>query len=162
MAPKGNGNNPFDMLKNLGDMQDIRKVLGEDFFKHLPLPQWQQTNPDENDQAQGFPRVDLFERNQELIVILEIPGLSSPNEIALSTGPHYIFIKGVIAPLPTRDAQLHLSERYHGPFEREIELPVRVDETSVQASYSQGLLTIRVNKYQADGTKDQVVPIQFD
>lgn len=165
MGSKGReGNNPFDMLKNLGDMKDMKKVLGEDFFKSMPFPQWQQAGfEDDGEDDASFPRIDMFERDKEIVTIIEVPGLSGPQDITLAVGPTFLYVKGVVSSMPIRDGKAHVSERFHGPFEREIELPVRVDESTVQASYAQGLLTIRLTKQQTlEGNRDQFIPIKFD
>lgn len=163
MADKGRENNPFDMLKNLGDMKDMRKVLGDDFFKNMPFPQFQQTNFDESQEEVVFPRVDVIDHGYELVVILEIPGLSSPNEIVLSIGPQEVFVKGVIAPLPGRGESIYRSERFHGPFEREISLPVRVEESDPKASYNRGILTVRLKKRPTvEGNEGSHIPITFE
>ena len=164
MGPKGRDvNNPFEMFKNLGDMKDMKKILGDDFFKNIPFPQWQQMSMNDSDEAGIYPRMDLFERGQELIAAIEIPGVESPTDIALSVGPHSLFVKGSVPALPVREEGVHLGERHHGSFEREIDLPVRVDETSVKASYAHGILTVRVMKYVSpEGEVDQYIPISFE
>lgn len=164
MAEKGrDSNSPFDMLRNIGDMKDMRKMLGEDFFKNIPFPQWQQTNFNEDPEETVFPKVDVFDHGHELVVIVEIPGLTSSNEISLSIGAQEVFVKGVIGPIPSRGEGVYRTERYHGPFEREIGLPVRVEESNPQASYSRGLLTIRLNKRQTTETDtENHIPITFD
>lgn len=165
MGTKGRdvNNNPFEMLKNLGDMKDMKKILGDDFFKNIPFPQWQQMAEDSEDEEVSFPRLDLFESGQELIAVIEIPGLEGPTGISLSVGPYSLFVKGSLPTLPAREGDVHLSERHHGTFEREVEFPVRVDESSVKAAYAQGLLTVRLTKYQSvQGNTDQYIPISFD
>ncbi|QSO53368.1 Hsp20/alpha crystallin family protein [Alicyclobacillus curvatus] len=164
MGTKGRDvNNPFEMLKNLGDMKDMKKILGDDFFKSIPFPQWQQMTENSDEEEETFPRLDLFERGQELIGVLEIPGIESPSEISLSVGPYSLVVKGALPSLSAREGGVHLSERHHGAFEREVEFPVRVDEASVKASYAQGLLTVRVTKYNSDqGNPEQYIPISFD
>ncbi|MCL6453220.1 MAG: Hsp20/alpha crystallin family protein [Alicyclobacillus sp.] len=164
MAEKGRDNsNPFDILKNLGDMKDMKKLLGEDFFRNLPFPQWQQVQEDGTAESDPFPRVDVLDRGDEVMVVLEVPGISSANEIALAVGPKEIYVRGVIAPISSRDGDVYLSERFHGPFEREIELPVRVEESDPKASYSRGLLTVRLKKRSlVEPTGNHAVPISFD
>ena len=164
MGPKGRDvNNPFEILKNLGDMKDMKKILGDDFFKNIPFPQWQQMSMTDSDEPSIYPRIDLFERGQELIAAIEIPGVESPTDIALSVGPHSLYVKGSVPALPAREESIHLTERHHGSFEREIDLPVRVDESSVKASYANGILTVRVTKYVSPkGEVEQFIPISFE
>lgn len=164
MGPKGRDvNNPFEMLKNLGDMNDMKKILGDDFFKNMPFPQWQQLGMNDTEDPDTYPRMDVFERGSELVIVIEMAGVEKPTDISLSVGPHSLYIKGSVSALPVREEHVHLSERHHGPFEREIEFPVRVDESSVKAAYNSGLLTVRVSKYQAtQGEGDQFIPISFE
>lgn len=162
MAPKGKDDgSPFDMFKNMGDMRDIRKILGDDFFKNFPLPQWQQFNNDaESDD--DFPRYDMYERGEEVFLTVEVPGLTGPSDIHIAVTSNCLYLKGSIPGIPSRDASVHVSERFHGPFDREIDLPVRVREDDVSASYSKGLLTIRLVKQSVVEGPESSIPVSFE
>lgn len=162
---QGGSNNPFDMLRNLGDLKDMRKLLGEDFFKNIPFPNMQQGafSPNSDGDDDEIPRVDIYERGPEIIAVFEIPGISRATDVALSIGSDHIHVRGTISEPGYREDRVILSERYHGSFSREVSLPVRVIPDDVQATYRNGLLIVRLQKYGVDeGDTPNFVRIHFD
>ncbi|MCF8563747.1 Hsp20/alpha crystallin family protein [Alicyclobacillus tolerans] len=155
--------NPFDMFRNMGDLKDVKKILGEDFFKNLPFPNMQGGSFfDDSSDEDEFPSVDLYDRGHEVIAVLELPGLQSPTDVSLFVGSTYLRVKGQIgSEIPSREAQIVLSERHHGPFEREIELPDRVVPDKVRASYRNGLLIVSLTKQAVHEGPNDVIPIDF-
>lgn len=106
------------------------------------------------------PRVDMYETPQELVVVAEVPGLSSPENIQLSFRDQSLLIRGMLVrPYQVNDEQMRLSERYFGNFERAIRLPGRALTDQMRAQYHNGLLIIRIPLAPPDGEK--VIPIQF-
>ncbi|WDM03027.1 Hsp20/alpha crystallin family protein [Alicyclobacillus cycloheptanicus] len=155
------------MLGNLGDLGDLRKFLGPDFFKNLPLPNMQNgaffsdaADADEED----FPRVDLYGRgSDEIIAVLELPGLTSSQDVSLSVTSNVLYVKGQITSrFNLRDDTVLLSECHHGPFERKIELPVKVLADQVRAVYRSGLLIVDLVRDKSQDPSDRLVPIDFD
>ena len=58
------------------------------------------------------PRVDMYETPQELVVVAEVPGLSSPEQIQLSFRDQSLLIRGMLVrPYQVLDEQMRLSER---------------------------------------------------
>lgn len=166
MASKKQNQNPFDMLGNLGELGDIQKFLGPDFFKNLPLPNMQNGSffGDKNNRADEdeFPNVDVYSRGREIIVVMALPGLSSSNDVFLSVKSRVLYVKGHIqARFNSNDDNVILSELHHGSFEREIELPERVVEDQVRAVYRSGLLIVYLAKNKAREDTDKFVNIDF-
>lgn len=166
MASKKQNQNPFGMLGNLGELGDIQKFLGPDFFKNLPLPNMQNGSffGDQNNQADEdeFPNVDVYSRGREIIVVMAIPGLSSSNDVSLAVKTKVLYVKGHIQQrFNSRDDTVILSELHHGSFERDIELPERVLEDQVRAVYRSGLLIVYLVKNTARDATDKFVTIDF-
>ncbi|EPZ41136.1 Hsp20/alpha crystallin family protein [Alicyclobacillus acidoterrestris] len=160
----GGQQNPFEYLKNLGDLRDIKKLLGEDFFKHFSMAGF---NADplvrEEETEQVYPAVDIYDLGNEFSVWAEIPGLKR-TDISLQVSSYSLFLRGNV-PTPTgkRNAHVLTSERYVGPFERTIELPVRIRPESVKASYANGLLIIILEKFSpTEGEIHHAVDIEFE
>jgi HSP20 family protein len=167
VASDNKGNNPFDMLKNLGELRDIQKFLGADFFKNMPLPNMQggafSEESTERD-ANEFPRVDLYGRgNDQIVAVMEIPGLTSSSDVTLSVRSNVLTVRGKItAQFNHRDDTVLLSECHHGSFQRKIELQSRVLSDSVEAVYRSGLLVVYLTKDKIYDDPGSVVPINFD
>lgn len=106
------------------------------------------------------PRIDMYETPQELVVVAEVPGLSTPEQIQLSFRDQSLLIRGhLVRPYQVLDEQMRLSERFFGAFERTIRLPGRALTEQMRAQYHNGLLIIRIPLAPPDGEK--VIPIQF-
>ncbi|KRF35833.1 Hsp20/alpha crystallin family protein [Paenibacillus sp. Soil787] len=106
------------------------------------------------------PRVDMYETPQELVVVAEVPGLSSPEHIQLSFRDQSLLMRGMLVrPYQVLDEQMRLSERYFGAFERVFRLPGNAMTAQMRAQYHNGLLIIRIPLAPSDGEK--VIPIQF-
>ncbi|WAH35267.1 Hsp20/alpha crystallin family protein [Alicyclobacillus dauci] len=162
-----NNQNPFDILRNFGDMADIQKFLGPDFFKNIPLPNMQNgsffnDSARTEDKEDEFPRVDLYNRGNEIVAVIEIPGLSSSSDVALGVRPNLLSVKGTItARFNLRDDTVLLSECHHGNFEREVELPIRVIANEVKAVYRSGLLVVYLTKDKSHDGPESLVSIDF-
>ncbi|MGG1514164.1 Hsp20/alpha crystallin family protein [Paenibacillus oryzisoli] len=106
------------------------------------------------------PRIDMYETLQEVVVVAELPGLSSPEQIQLSFHNSALLIRGsLVRPYPVQDDQMKLSERFFGAFERTVRLPARALTAHMRAQYHNGLLIARIPMAPPDDEK--VVPIQF-
>ncbi|NEW07185.1 Hsp20/alpha crystallin family protein [Paenibacillus sp. SYP-B3998] len=106
------------------------------------------------------PRVDMYETPQELVVVAEVPGLSSPEQIQLSFRDQSLLMRGtLVRPYHVLDQQMLLSERFFGSFERTLRLPGRAITEQMHARYHNGLLIIRIPLAPPDGEKQ--IPIQF-
>jgi HSP20 family protein len=106
------------------------------------------------------PRVDMYETPQELVIVAEVPGLSSPEQIQLTFRDQSLLIRGtLVRPYQVLDQHMLLAERFFGEFERVIRLSGRAVTDRMQARYHNGLLIIRIPLAPPDGEK--LIPIQF-
>jgi HSP20 family protein len=92
------------------------------------------------------PRTDVYETEQELIVHMDIAGMSAEDfHVELDDG-----ILKIWGERPTRQQQgkrhYHAMEVQIGPFERRFRLPVVVDPVSIRAIYEHGFLEVRLAK----------------
>ena len=98
------------------------------------------------------PPMDVFETGAEVVVTLEITGLSR-DAIELSLEDDTLVIQGErTAP----SGSFHRMERSHGVFQRQVPLPAAVDPDQVKARYNDGVLTVRLAKLGGTGTSIHV------
>jgi len=92
------------------------------------------------------PATDVIETDDEIIVVVDIAGMAG-DDITVVTDGTVLKISGTrrSAGSPGRK-QFHKLEIQVGPFEREIELPTRVDPSKVSAHYEKGFLHVRIRK----------------
>jgi HSP20 family protein len=98
------------------------------------------------------PALDVAERGDAYLVYAELPGVS-PDQVDVSFEQNVLTIRGT---KPSSfdvgtDGELRVfaSERVHGTFERSVRLPEFVDADRIDASFTNGLLTVTVPKAQA-------------
>ena len=89
----------------------------------------------------------MFETEKEVFLLLSLAGVPK-SAIDVSIHKNHIRISGERPKmlLPGSHAHYHHLELGNGPFERFIRIPVKVDEKGIEASYVDGLLTIKMKK----------------
>lgn len=92
------------------------------------------------------PLCDVWETKDDVVVSLELPGVSE-KDVKVSITGDLLTIKG---ERRWQDAQkddgYHRVERVYGKFERTVELPVSVQPDKAKASYRDGVLTVTLAK----------------
>ena len=96
-----------------------------------------------------LPPVDTYETENAFVVEADLPGLHQEN-IDLHFEQGTLTISGRRAPtLPAQEngkLRVYASERLSGAFSRSIRLPEYVDGEKIEATYTNGVLTVRVPK----------------
>lgn len=147
--------NPFEMFKNIPHFDEnfLKDFAGMDwqdptgFLESLGRPKW--------------PPVDLLETGNELIVLVEIPGLQKAGDVKVEIKNDTLKIEGEIppGPLTSQTVKTHQQERHRGKFSRGITLPASVNSKSARATYNQGILEIRFIKI--PGNQVETLTIDF-
>jgi HSP20 family protein len=106
------------------------------------------------------PLADMGETPDELIVYVDLPGLSEKDIRVAITGD-LLMIQG---ERPLREANQEAShyrrERWFGKFERTFALPIPVEAGRIRATYRDGVLIVRLPK--AEGVKPKEIKIQAE
>jgi len=106
------------------------------------------------------PRVDLFEEDQAVTVIIEVAG-ARRDSLSVSLEGERLIVSGTRPiPLPSAPVCCHRIEIAYGPFYREVAIPVAVDATGAQASYRDGLLLITLPKAGAGRPHKVAITVQ--
>lgn len=93
-----------------------------------------------------MPRVDVFERENDLMIRTEVAGVS-PEDIDLTIEGNALTIKGGRKFVDEENKDnYHRKEIFEGTFERTILLPEGVDPESVKATTRDGILEVSVPK----------------
>jgi len=90
------------------------------------------------------PAADIYETPQALIIRMELAGLTKA-DISLTVHRQELVVGGR-RRFPQADPvqRFHRLEIEYGSFERRFQLPRAVDETGVEAEYSNGILVIKL------------------
>lgn len=106
------------------------------------------------------PNVDIFERGNEVVILIELPGVNR-DDVDLSITDDRLVIKGEIKkPEGVSEEDYILNERSYGPFSRTINLPADVDKSSVKANLKNGLLEIVVLRKEESKPKEIKIPLE--
>jgi HSP20 family protein len=134
---------PLDTMRHLYDQQMVPLLHKITPYLHLT------------------PRVEVKQNSSGILVIAELPGIGSRDDLHIRVQEQMITISGKIVQDEQEGEEQNLfhTERYYGPFSRSVPLPVAVDPEHVQATYRNGLLTVKMKKNtQLQG---QRIPVEF-
>ena len=109
--------------------------------------------------AMSWPSVEVSETDDEVRVTAELPGLSE-KDVELSVVDGMLSIRGE-KKSESEDRDRGWSERYYGRFERRIALPDGADESRCEASFRDGVLTIRMPRSQS-AARGRRIPINAE
>jgi HSP20 family protein len=102
--------------------------------------------------------VDVVENKDDFVVKASVPGIN-PDDLDISYSDDTLTIKGEIkSDNEVKENQYHLRERRYGSFARSITLPIKIKGDAIEASYQNGVLTMRLPK--ADEVKPKRIAIK--
>lgn len=94
------------------------------------------------------PPADIREDRDSLTFELELPGIS-PERVEVTANQGVLTVRGdkrVEQKDSAEDGRYHRIERTYGAFSRSFQLPQGVDDERIEASFDQGVLTVRIPK----------------
>ncbi len=125
----------INQFKGMNDwMKQMDQFFGKDFLGGFePMLRASQT------------QVNLYKTENELLVVVSLPGLENVDEVDVYPNHQKLDIKGRIN-LKFKGFELIEENIFQGHFERTIDLPYPVREDRVDASYHNGLLIIHLHR----------------
>jgi HSP20 family protein len=93
------------------------------------------------------PAVDIRENQNELKLDVELPGIS-PDDVEITTENGVLTIRGEkhSERKEEDDSRYHVVERSYGTFMRSFQLPQGLDESRIEATFENGMLSIHIPK----------------
>ncbi|MGD9572775.1 MAG: Hsp20/alpha crystallin family protein [Thermoleophilia bacterium] len=96
--------------------------------------------------ATWTPAVDVFDRDREIVLRAELPGLT-PEDIDIEIDEQVLTLTGERrVDDEVEEGRYHRLERAYGRFHRSVTLPQGVKADEIAASFENGVLTVRVPK----------------
>ena len=122
---------------------DINRVF-DNFWRSFELPMLGTGN---GGAGSGLvPQVDVRETDQEIEVIAELPGMDEA-DVDVSVAPGMLTIRGEKKSEREQEGDGYiLRERSFGRIERMVPLPEGLDLDSAEATFKNGVLTVRIAK----------------
>lgn len=140
VAPKGQSN----LLSRLQEDLDRMESMFDGFFplRTPRFPDWSKFGSS----ALKVPAVDVFEEGDAVVVKAEIPG-AKKDEIEVSLTDSVLTISGEKERKEeVKEDKYYRCERSYGSFSRSVELPGEVQAGKAQATFTDGVLEIRLPK----------------
>lgn len=137
------------------EVDNVRREMDR-LFGELAL----MTNRDYLGRGSLIPAMELEETDADVIVRLEVPGMSS-EDLDIQASADSISISGERRTERSETGEgFSRSEFHYGKFNRVVPLPTKVQNTQATADYANGILTLKLPK--AESEKDKVVKISVD
>jgi len=92
--------------------------------------------------SRWLPAMDTVEEEGQLKVMIDVPGMAE-EDLDVEVSDNVLTIRGKRdIKREQKDQRWYRFERSTGTFERSLEMPERIDPSSVHASFDKGVLTI--------------------
>jgi HSP20 family protein len=141
----------------LGEMVSLRSAMDRLFEDSFVSPlSWRAISATET----VTPPIDVHETGDEVVVTASLPGMKADDVEITMTGQNLV-IRGEFKAdeQVSRDQYLY-RERRVGAFSRNVQLPVRVQGDRADATFTDGVLTLRIPK--AEEVKPRQIRINAD
>ena len=92
-----------------------------------------------------YPPVNVFSDKDGYIVKIEAPGLAS-EKLNIEAHGRTLTISGKREAVAPQGGSFHRRERSSGEFSRSLQLPTDLDLAQAEATYTHGMLTVRIPK----------------
>jgi HSP20 family protein len=99
-------------------------------------------------ECQYRPNVDILEQAGEIVILVDLPG-ASPDSVELDYEDGELAIKACVEPRQAADTQFLVREYGTGDYRRRFRVNEVVDAERINATYTDGVLTVRLPKEQA-------------
>lgn len=134
-------------LEKLGKMLEIAQQFQDQSYwqgpAYFPRSQEEQSSIFPSSSENQFPLVDVLESDEEVLVLIDLPGLKK-EEIQLYVSGDYLTIKGPPYEFRSEGKSFVISERLHKNFERTIKLPDNTIPSKITSRLKDGVLEIEI------------------
>lgn len=126
----------WDPFKNIVTLQDRINRLFEDAFPR--------TDEEELAACAWRPLVDIFEDDDGVVMQVDLPGVKK-EDVSVEVKHNLLVIQGQRRPdAPVNQDRYYRRERSCGNFQRSFSLRTAIAPDSINASFKNGVLTVRI------------------
>lgn len=139
--------------ETFGPLEDLWRLMETPLASDPNMMKWMG-----EERAAWVPKVDIEENENEFVLSASLPGMKK-EDIRVEVEEDSVTLHGERKFKKNAEENgFHRVEQAYGTFHRTIGLPGTVATDRVEATYCDGILTVRVPK--AEGSKKRVVDIQ--
>jgi HSP20 family protein len=99
--------------------------------------------------AGAFPPINVFQQGDNLVAILEIPGVDK-SHLEIQAKGNTIRVSGRKAIAYPDGVSVHRRERRWGSFDRSLTVPMEVNADAIRAEYRDGILALFIPRAESD------------
>ena len=137
----------FDFSNSLAEIEGLKKEI-DSIFNRMGHTRGNVT----------FPLVNFYDSTDEITLVAELPGLTK-EDINITLTDNLLMLSGKREEKRYGEkVQALREERIKGNFEKTLRIPVMVEREKINASFSDGLLTVKLPK--AEEVKPKKISIQ--
>jgi len=104
------------------------------------------------------PACDIIESDEQYIIAADLPGMKK-EQIKVTLKDRVLKIEGTRELYLEEGESLKREERAQGSFIRSFSIPDHADSSSIEASFADGVLTLRISKKQSGESEADSIPI---
>jgi HSP20 family protein len=139
------------------EMADMRRKFEEDFIRPVTDAIYGRI-PDE--QKAWAPPVDIFEKDDNLIVKVELPGIKQEDMDVSVMEDHLIIKAEKKAESDIKDEDVLRGEISYGKYQRSVPLPAGLNTKSMEAVLEDGILRVIMKKLAGEKAKKVTVQVK--
>lgn len=143
-----------EFWNNIFEQDFARQFMDEQPFKNPSSSAAKAPSPDKQPSRPVFPVIELLEGDEEVCLIIELPGLKR-EDIELGLAGNVLTVKGINTPIYPHLKRTY-TERFTGEFQRQIKLPDTINPSQLSAKYWNGLLIV---SYSRAYSKVEIIPV---
>jgi HSP20 family protein len=103
-----------------------------------------------------IPAVDIFESEESLVLVADMPGVS-PENVSIDIRDNQLSLRGTVEIEETKE-RVHIEEYGIGDYYRQFSLGRAIDQSRIEASMRNGVLTLTLPK--ADIVKPRKISVK--
>lgn len=162
---KSNTQQVAEPIRAMASFEDMERLM-ERYFDRVSPRSWMHRHgwdmPSLADMAMPFegkhPRVDVIEKDNEIVVKAELPGVEK-KDLDVSMTDNTITIKAE----NSHETEVDKSDYYHheiskSSFSRTVSLPAKVDGSKATASFNNGIMEMKIPK--VEGSRRRKIEVK--
>ncbi len=130
----------------VGELVSLRSAMDRLFEDSFVSPMTWRTIAGNGNGDGVTPPIDVHETPDEIVVTAALPGVKAEDVDITMTGQSLVLRGELKADETVQREQYLYRERRHGTFSRSLQLPVRVEGDRAEATFEDGVLTLRIPK----------------
>ncbi len=104
------------------------------------------------------PACDIVESDKQFTIMADLPGIEK-KQVKVTLKDRILKIEGTRELYLENDEKLKREERAQGSFIRSFSIPDHADPSSIEASFKNGVLTVRISKKGSGDSEVNSIPI---